>query len=183
MNGTPGTALLEVLQRIATRLDSIDATLEKFTEKGGKESTPLIPPLKEIPKKKALSSACTRVREEEPDLSAMFDVFWKAYPSECPRKSGRSKCLKKYLSLLKAAKEPEALQSAILAGLERWKRCLDWTEEGGRYIKAPLVWLNQRNWEDSPRAAAADAGCDATDAADMLIADGIAEILGKEAAR
>ncbi len=116
MNGTPETTLLEVLQRIATRLDSIDAMLEKFTEKGGKESTPLIPPLKEIPKKKALSSACTRVREEEPDLSAMFDVFWKAYPSECPRKSGRSKCLKKYLSLLKAAKEPEALHNAILVG-------------------------------------------------------------------
>ena len=62
MSCNTGTALLEVLQRIATRLDSLDAMLEKFTEKGGKESTPLIPPLKEIPKKKALSSECTRVR-------------------------------------------------------------------------------------------------------------------------
>ena len=46
----------------------------------------------------------------------MFDEFWKAYPSECPRKSGKSKCLKKYLSLLKAAKEPNALHNAILVG-------------------------------------------------------------------
>ncbi|MBQ4385872.1 MAG: hypothetical protein II823_08170 [Kiritimatiellae bacterium] len=84
----------------------------------------------------------------------MFDEFWGAYPSECPRKSGRSKCLKKYISILKAAKEPTALHSAILAGIARWKHCLDWTEEGGRFIKAPLVWLNNENWKDSPRAAA-----------------------------
>ena len=182
MSVNTGTALLEVLQRIATRLDSIDATLEKFTEKGGKESTPLTPPLKESPKKKALPNACARVREENAGLAAMFDEFWAAYPSECPRKSNKAKCLKKYISLLKAAKEPNALHNAILAGLVHWRRCLDWTEDDGKFIKAPLAWLNQRNWEDSPRAVAAPDG-DATAAADRLIADGIAAVLGKECAQ
>jgi len=44
MNGTPETTLLEVLQRIETQLDSLNATLKILTEKGGKESTPLMPP-------------------------------------------------------------------------------------------------------------------------------------------
>ena len=121
--------------------------------KRGKENLPLIPPLKESPKKKSPQSACARVREEEPELAARFDEFWAAYPSDCPRKSNKAKCLKKYISLLKAAKDPSALHSAILAGLDRWKHCLDWAEEGGRFIKAPLVWLNNENWDDSPRAA------------------------------
>lgn len=156
---------------------------EKLTEKGGKESSPLIPPTKKGPKKKAPQSACARACEEDAKLAGMFDEFWKAYPSACPRKSNKAKCLKKYLTLLKDAKNPSSLHKTILAGLDRWTRCIDWVEDDGKFIKAPLVWLNQRNWEDSPRAAAADAGCDTAAAADRLIADGIAEILAKEAAQ
>ena len=56
-----------------------------LTEKGGKENLPLIPPLKESPKKKSPQSACARVREEEPELADGFDGFLAAYPSDCPR--------------------------------------------------------------------------------------------------
>ena len=181
-NGTGGPTLLEVLQRIEIQLRDLNATLNGLTEKGGKESSPLIPPLKESPKKKSPQSARARVREEEPVLSAMFDGFWEAYPSNCPRKSNKAKCLKKYISLLKAVKDPAALHNAILDGLARWKRCVDWTEDDGKFIKAPLVWLNNENWEDSPKAVVADAEEDSTYAADMVIANGIAAVLGKEAA-
>ena len=146
----------QAIIELTAAINRLADAAEKLTEKGGKESSPLIPPLKESPKKKTPQSACARVREGNARLAAMFDEFWKAYPSECPRKSGRSKCLNKYISLLKAAKEPTALHSAILAGIARWKHCLDWTEEGGRFIKAPLVWLNNENWEDAPKAAASE---------------------------
>ena len=45
---------------------------------------------------------------------------------------------------------PAALHAAILAGLERWRMSQDWVEDEGMYIKMPLVWLNQENWNDSP---------------------------------
>ena len=179
---TTGPTLLEVLQRIEIQLRDLNATLNGLTEKGGKESPPLIPPLKESSKKKALSSACAHACEEDAGFAAMFDEFWKAYPSECPRKNRKSDCRTKYLKLLKKAKDPSALHKEILDGLARWKRCLDWTEEGGRFIKEPIVWLNRANWEDSPKAVVADPEEDSTYAADMVIANGIAAVLGKEAA-
>ena len=167
--------LTRAVNRLADATEGICATMGNLTEKGGKENLPLTPPLKESPKKKALSSACARVREEEPELAARFDEFWAAYPSDCPRKSNKAKCLKKYISLLKAAKDPSALHSAILAGLDRWKHCLDWAEEGGRFIKAPLVWLNNENWDDSPRAANAASSDDGPSEADRFLLECMAK--------
>jgi hypothetical protein len=143
--------------------------------KRGKENLPLIPPLKESPKKKSPQSACARVREEEPELAARFDEFWAAYPSDCPRKSNKAKCLKKYISLLKAAKDPSALHSAILAGLDRWKHCVDWAEDDGKFIKAPLVWLNNENWDDSPRAANAASSDEGPSEADRFLLECMAK--------
>ena len=42
------------------------------------------------------------------------------------------------------------LHAEILAGLKRWSASQDWVEDDGRFIKAPLVWLNQENWNDNP---------------------------------
>ena len=90
--------LTRAVNRLADATEDICATMGNLTEKGGKENPPLIPPLKESPKKKSPQSACARVREEEPELAARFDEFWAAYPSDCPRKSNKAKCLKKYIS-------------------------------------------------------------------------------------
>ena len=65
--------------------------------KRGKENLPLIPPLKESPKKKSPPSARARVREGEPELAAKFDGFWAAYPSEAiakPPNISHAKCAK-----------------------------------------------------------------------------------------
>ena len=133
----------EAINRLA---EAIERLAEVLTEKGEKENPPH--PLKEktqkeIPNPRA--RAC-----EETEFVRYFGEFWSAYPSECPRKVGRKKCGAKYASLMRNAKDPAALHAAILAGIERWRRSQDWVEDEGKFIKSPLVWLNQENWNDSP---------------------------------
>lgn len=88
------------------------------------------------------------VQEESNSVEDMFSEFWAAYPSECPRKVDKKKCLAKYKTILSA--HPE-IHSEIMYGLHQWKVCDTWTKDGGRYIKAPLVWLNGENWKDNPK--------------------------------
>ena len=121
---------------------------EKSTEKGEKKSPPLYTPIRKDPKRN-LSIARARAREEE-FADRLFLEFWAKYPKECPRKVGKKKCRAKYALLMRNAKDSTALHAAILAGIERWRRSQDWVEEEGRFIKAPLVWLNQENWNDDP---------------------------------
>ena len=118
------------------------------TEKGEKKSPPLYPPIRKDPKRNP-PPACSRVREEE-FADRLFLEFWAKYPKECPRKVGKKKCRAKYALLMRNAKDSTALHAAILAGIERWRRSQDWVEDDGRFIKAPLVWLNQENWNDDP---------------------------------
>lgn len=80
-----------------------------------------------------------------------FDRFWESYPSSCPRKYDKRKCLAKWELLMRDAKDADALFRAVMEGLEKWKRSAMWNEGGGQYIKAPIVWLNGGCWEDSPK--------------------------------
>lgn len=81
----------------------------------------------------------------------MFDEFWKEYPSICPRKVDKKKCLAKYQILLKNAGEKYSeLHAKIIAGVRLWKQSEMWQSNGGQYIKAPLVFLNGENWNDNP---------------------------------
>lgn len=81
----------------------------------------------------------------------MFDEFWKEYPSSCPRKVDKKKCGDKYLRLLRDAGEKYAeFHAKTIAGLRLWKQSEMWQSNGGAYIKAPLVWLNNENWNDNP---------------------------------
>ena len=84
------------------------------------------------------------------DAHLAFDEFWAAYPSTCPRKTDKKKCGEKYARLMRAAKDPAGLHSAILGGLSAWRQCETWTRDNGQYIRAPLVWLNNENWNDTP---------------------------------
>lgn len=81
----------------------------------------------------------------------MFDEFWNEYPSTCPRKVDKKKCLSKYQILLKNAGEKYSeLHAKIIAGVRLWKQSEMWNNNGGQYIKAPLVFLNGENWNDNP---------------------------------
>lgn len=77
-----------------------------------------------------------------------FDRFWDEYPKECPRKVDKKKCREKFCKIIKPS--PEIVHD-ILIGLETWKKSETWLKDGGKYIKAPLVWLNSENWKDNPK--------------------------------
>lgn len=85
-----------------------------------------------------------------------FEEFWKAYPSNCPRKVDKAKCRAKYLMCRAAAADPAVFDATCRESLDRWKASDLWTNDGGRYIRAPLVWLNSKSWEDSPLPARQD---------------------------
>lgn len=70
-----------------------------------------------------------------------FGDFWNAYPKG-PRKVDRVRCKKVWV-----LNNLEKIGDDILRSLETWKLSHEWRKESGRYICAPLVWLNQRRWE------------------------------------
>jgi hypothetical protein len=70
-----------------------------------------------------------------------FDRFWQAWPRSA-RKQARGECLKAWT---KAKAEPVA--DTIVAHVERLKSSPGWAKQGGEFVPAPLVYLNQRRWE------------------------------------
>ena len=83
-------------------------------------------------------------------IDGMFSKFWELYPHNCPRKVDKQKCLAKFRAHMLPCKDADALFGAIMTGLARWRECSTWNKDGGKYIMAPLRWLNNRNWEDTP---------------------------------
>ncbi len=69
-----------------------------------------------------------------------FNEFWKSYPKK--RSKGQAE---KAWSKIKPDAE---LFAAMMQGLDRAKRCLDWLKDGGQYIPYPATWLNAKGWED-----------------------------------
>lgn len=86
--------------------------------------------------------------EASPDVG--FDRFWAAWPAH-PRKAAKRQCLAKW-----QAKGLEVQADAIVAKVEALKTSAAWTKDGGEYIPAPLVWLNQDRWEAPTEAQAAE---------------------------
>mgnify|MGYP003405239962 CR=1 FL=1 len=78
---------------------------------------------------------------------AGFVRFWAAWPKSV-RKGGKAKCLQTWR---RADLEPLAEQ--IVRHVERMDATPDWTKEGGAYVPAPQVYLNQRRWDG------AEVGC------------------------
>lgn len=66
--------------------------------------------------------------------------FWPAYPKKADKQAA-------YRAWRKLRVTPELL-TAILAGLELWKRHHLWTKDGGQFRHNPATWLNGRLWED-----------------------------------
>jgi hypothetical protein len=76
-----------------------------------------------------------------PKGGAGFDAFWSAWPAH-QRKVAREQCARKWDS-----KDCEPIAATIVAHVEAMKASVAWTKDGGEYIPAPLVYLNQRRWE------------------------------------
>lgn len=89
--------------------------------------------------------------EEKCNLSEMFESFWKEYPG--PRKVDKKKCRDKFVSAVERSAKGRTVDevfSEIMNGLAAWKKCSTWNKDGGQFIRAPLVWLNNENWKDIP---------------------------------
>jgi uncharacterized protein YdaU (DUF1376 family) len=76
-----------------------------------------------------------------PKGAERFEDFWNAWPVS-DRKEAKGRCLEVWV---KAKAEPHA--DRIIAHVERLKASTGWTKNGGEFIPAPLVYLNQRKWE------------------------------------
>lgn len=70
-----------------------------------------------------------------------FAKFWKIWPTN-DRKQAKGKCLDAWK---KASAERDA--ALVIGHVERMKATDSWRKDGGQYIPAPLVYLNQRRWE------------------------------------
>lgn len=70
-----------------------------------------------------------------------FEDFWRAWPKS-DRKQSKGKC-----AAIWKAKGFEPLAAQIVAHVNALRLSADWSKEGGRYIPAPLVYLNQARWE------------------------------------
>jgi len=73
--------------------------------------------------------------------NAMFEDFWKAYPST-PRKGGKVKCKQVWD---KTYCDTQAEQ--ILKHINWLKTTEQWLKLNGAFIPAPLVYLNQQRWD------------------------------------
>ena len=85
------------------------------------------------------------------DIDELFESFWRAYPSACPRKVDKRKCHDKFAGILKKSKDAESTYNQIMKGLSEWMQCDTWTKDNGQFIRAPLVWLNNESWNDHPK--------------------------------
>lgn len=80
------------------------------------------------------------------DRDRLFEEFWKAYPG--PRKTDKRKCRDKFFKI--TGKDPDkavSMFNKIMAGIDRWKKTDCWLKDGGKFICAPAVWLNNERWD------------------------------------
>ncbi len=70
-----------------------------------------------------------------------FPEWWKAWPTNS-RKVAKQQCLDKW-----ARFECASSASLILAHTGWMKTQDDWLRDGGKFICAPLVYINQRRWD------------------------------------
>lgn len=79
---------------------------------------------------------------DEPDYSDGFDAFWKAWPSGA-RKIGKPQALAKWMRF-----KWSNSAAHIIAHVAWLKTQPDWLKDGGAFVCAPCVYLNQQRWLD-----------------------------------
>ena len=74
-----------------------------------------------------------------------FERFWQAWPKS-ERKGAKTKCLAEWL---KAGINGHA--DVVIAHVEMMKASRAWTDKGGAYIPAPLVYLHSKAWDGAEK--------------------------------
>ena len=70
-----------------------------------------------------------------------FKTFWSEWPKSL-RKGSRANCLSIWIR-----KKCEDQTQTILAHVSTLKTSEDWTKDNGKFIPAPMTYLNQRRWD------------------------------------
>lgn len=78
---------------------------------------------------------------EESTKPMGFEQFWSAWPQH-RRKVARSKCERIW-----KRQKCDVIAEQVIAAVGRCKVSEDWTKENGKFIPAPMTWLNQERWE------------------------------------
>lgn len=81
-------------------------------------------------------------RKEKKERETRFAEFWEAWPLN-DRKQDKGKCQAKWQT-----ENLDSIAEQVLADVELKKTSRKWTDDGGKFIEAPLVYLNNRRWED-----------------------------------
>jgi hypothetical protein len=76
-----------------------------------------------------------------PERKTMFEEFWNAWPKSI-RKGGKPQCRLKWDKL-----KLEIQADQIIKHVEWMKTTEQWKRDGGNFIPAPLVYINQMRWE------------------------------------
>lgn len=111
-----------------------------FEEACGKSSA------KASPKHSAKQEAGSR-KQQTPLPPDRFEEFWNAWPKN-NRKAAKSSCLKVW-----HRKSLNAIADQILAHVTAMAVSEDWTKEAGKYVPAPLVYLNGERWDGAELSA------------------------------
>lgn len=69
-----------------------------------------------------------------------FDAFWDAFPDKVGKEAAR----KVWRDL-----RPDA--GEVLEGLRRWKKSVQWSKDGGRYVSRPAKFLRERMYLEHPQ--------------------------------
>ena len=70
-----------------------------------------------------------------------FESFWSSWPKH-PRKVAKAQCEAKWRK-----KGCEVIADQVVAAVVAASKSEAWRKDGGEFIPAPLVWLNQSRWE------------------------------------
>lgn len=137
---------------------------------GGSPGVPAAPPPPDPPPPPPLPPKPPK--EQRPEKAAgspAFEVFWMAWPSH-PRKVAKRQCAAKWQT-----RGLDATADKVMAALAGARSSKAWLKDGGEFIPAPLVWLNQDRW-DAPTEAdqvAAHAEASWKDTGPGIIAKGV----------
>ncbi len=95
-----------------------------------------------------------------------FASFWSMWPKHS-RKVARKQCQKKFNDAIRDGAD----MAEMMAALGRAKASDEWRKDGGAFIPAPLVWLNQARWEAPIVEAPQEAATKAVDETRALLAE------------
>jgi len=84
---------------------------------------------------------CAGLKTKTYNAAQGFAEFWEAWPAHM-RKVAKKQCLNKW------AIEECALDAALIVKHVEWMKGQEaWLKDAGKFIPAPMVYLNQRRWD------------------------------------